>query len=351
MKYDLVFYVQYPYYYPHFLPISKEADKHGLKTIYVLSTKQNTELIVKIAKDEGLEYIIGNDEIFEIEANCFIFANIFNETKKLKGKSFFMDHGVGTKYCNYEKALTLFDAVLIEGDYREKTLLQEFPNFQYKIKKVGFSKLDAVVNANDNLKHFYFEKYHLDKNKKTILYAPTFFPSSIEKMSDEFPLDFKECNIIVKPHYLSLERKHYKNHQKKFKKWEIHDNCIVCSVDEYSLIPFLTICDIMISDESSAIFEFTALDKPVILNRFLKLRWSYYLNPNKLLKRLDSGIDMYRQIGDNAENYKQMVEMVRDNLKNPLKFSEIRKRYSKDICGEVDGRVSIRIIEVLNELK
>ncbi len=349
--YDLVFYVQYPYYYPHFLPVSKEAEKNGLKTIYVLSTKQNTELITKIAEDEGLEYIVGDDKIFEIEAKYFIFANIFNETNRLKGKSLFMDHGVGTKYCDYEKALTLFDVVLVEGDYREKTLQQEFPDRQDKIKKVGFSKLDSVINADDDLKDFYFEKYHLDKKKETILYAPTFFPSSIEKMSDEFPLDFKEYNIIVKPHYLSLERKHYKNQQKKFKKWERYDNCIVCSVDEYSLIPFLTICDIMISDESSAIFEFTALDKPVVLNRFLKLRWSYYLNPKKLLKRLDSGIDMYRQIGDNAQNYQQMVELVKDNLKNPLKLSEIRKKYTKDICGEVDGNVSARIIEVLNELK
>ncbi len=60
---------------------------------------------------------------------------------------------------------------------------------------------------------------------------------------------------------------------------------------------------------------------------------------------------MYRQIGDNAQNYQQMVELVRENLENPLKFSEIRRKYTKDICGKVDGGVSARIIEVLNELK
>ena len=107
----------------------------------------------------------------------------------------------------------------------------------------------------------------------------------------------------------------------------------------------------MISDESSAIFEFTALNKPVILNKFLKLRWSYYLNPKKLLKRMDQGIDMYRSIGDNANNYNEMVNMVNDNINNKDKYEEIRIKYTKDICGVVDGKVSERIYELIKKVK
>ena len=166
-------------------------------------------------------------------------------------------------------------------------------------------------------------------------------------MSDKFPQDFQEFNLIIKPHYMSLSRTRYKGQQKKFHIWQKYPNCTVCGVDEYSLIPFLSMADVMISDESSAIFEFTALDKPVILNRFLKLRWSYYLNPKKLLKRLDPNIEIYRKIGDNAKNYKEMVTMVKKNSKNPEKFKEIRAKYSKAICGEVDGKVSQKIVDFL----
>ena len=169
-------------------------------------------------------------------------------------------------------------------------------------------------------------------------------------MSKTFPEDFKEFNIIVKPHYISLHRTRYKGQQKQFKRWEAYDNCTVCSADEYSLVPFLNICDIMISDESSAIFEFTALDKPVILNRFLKLRWSYYLSPKKLLARLDSGIDSYREIGDNANSYEEMVSMLKENIKHPEKYKKVREDYTKDICGEVDGKVSERIVKILEDL-
>ena len=166
-------------------------------------------------------------------------------------------------------------------------------------------------------------------------------------MSDEFPNDFKDYNIIIKPHYLSLSRNKYKGQIIKFDKWKCYKNCQVFGVDEYNLVPFLAISDVMISDESSAIFEFTALNKPVILNRFLKLRWSYYLNPRKFLKRMDSGIDSYRQIGDNAKDYKEMVTFVHQNLDNMNKLEKIRKKFTQDLCGIVDGNSSKRIIDEL----
>jgi len=344
------FYVAYPYYFPHFLPIGKELEKNNHQVTYVLSDKQNSELMKEIAESNNLNYLMGKEILFTIETDIMFFANNFSEIDKINAKTIFMDHGVGTKACDYGTALERNDLVLVEGDYRFNTLLQDFPKSKNKLKKVGFSKLDEVINFSKEEKEKYILKYNIDITKPTILYAPTFFPSSIEKMSKSFPEDFKECNIIVKPHYLSLHRKKYRKQQAQFKRWSTYENCSICDASEYNLVPFLALCDVMISDESSAIFEFTALDKPVILNRFLKLRWSYYLNPKKLLKRLDSNIDQYREIGDNAESYEQMVNMVYDNLKNREKYQTIRKKFTYDICGEVDGKVSQRIVKELEEL-
>ena len=114
-------------------------------------------------------------------------------------------------------------------------------------------------------------------------------------MADDFPAEFKDCNIIVKPHYLTYERNKYKKQLQKFKKWEEYSNCKVMPLSEYNLVPFLAIADVMISDESSAMFEFAGLNKPVISNRYFKLRWSYYLMPWKLNKRIDHSKDFYRK--------------------------------------------------------
>ena len=59
---------------------------------------------------------------------------------------------------------------------------------------VGFCKLDPIINEEED--GLCYENLRLDETKKTILYAPTFYPSSIEKFSKNFPSDFKNYNII-----------------------------------------------------------------------------------------------------------------------------------------------------------
>jgi CDP-glycerol glycerophosphotransferase (TagB/SpsB family) len=346
---QIAFYVEYPYYFPHFLPIAEAFEKKEHQVIFVLSSNQNTKLILKIAEKNNLIHTLDENKLYDKEIDVVLFANHFSKIENIKAKKIFMDHGVGTKHCDYERALLEYDMVLVEGNYRFKMLTNNFATYANKVKKVGFSKLDSVIHISQEEKNRYIQKYNIDETKQTILYAPTFFPSSIEKMSDTFPEDFKEYNIIVKPHYLSLHRSRYKKQQEKFNIWKKYDNCEVCDASEYSLVPFLALCDVMISDESSAIFEFTALGKPVILNRFLKLRWSYYLNPNKLLKRMDAGIDSYRKIGDNAKTYDEMLYMTHDNMINKNKYKATREMFREEICGVVDGKVSQHIVNEIED--
>jgi CDP-glycerol glycerophosphotransferase (TagB/SpsB family) len=348
--YYAVFYIAYPYYIPHFLPISKYLTEQNKKVLYILSDTQNSSLMQKISEDENLDYVFGEEKLYDVNTKFIFFANLFNERKKLNAIKLFLWHGVGTKPYDFEEALRTNDILFVEGRYKYDKLTNEFPQYKSKVKEVGYSKLDSVINIDNDELALLRDKYNIDKNKKTILYAPTFYPSSIEKMSDTFPSDFKDYNIIVKAHYLTFERKRYKKQVQKFDKWEKYDNCIICDVDEYNLVPFLILSDIMISDESAAVFEFAALNKPVILNKFLKLRWSYILNPKKLLKRLDKGMDRYRLIGDNANNYKEMVQLVSENSLNPMKYEKSRLEMSQDICGTVDGSVSQRIFKIMEQL-
>ncbi len=350
MKYDVVFYVAYPYYYPHFLPIAKVLAQEGMNVHYVLSDKQNTPLMKKVADEEGLDYTFGEESLESISAKVIIFANVPDEDLQTEAKKVFLCHGTGTKQCGFENALERCDVVLVEGSYRFEYYTNKFKHYTHKIKKVGYSKLDPIVNISVEEKNSIQQKYALDSAKKTILYAPTFFPSSIEKMSDSFPDDFKECNILVKPHYLSWERERYKKQRKKFELWTQYDNCTVLGVDEYNLIPFMMISDVMISDESSAIFEFASLNKPVIINRFLKLRWSYYLNPKKLFKRMDTNMDRYRVVGHNPQTYQEMLQVTKEALRDNSKFEDARLSLAQDICGKIDGKVSKRIVEVIKEI-
>jgi len=272
------------------------------------------------------------------------------EADELKATTIFLEHGIGTKSIGFYHIVEYIDIYLVEGSYKYDRLKELYPKHESKLEKVGFSKFDPIANLDDKTKEALYKRNNLDKNRKTILYAPTFFPSSIEKMSDKFADDFKEYNIIVKPHYLSLERKRYNKQQKKFAKWATYENCTIMPVKEYNLVPFLILADVMISDESAAIFEFASLNKPVVINRFLKLRLSYYLSPKKLLKRMDKGIDEYRKIGENPTTYQEMVKVVHQELQDGKKFEAQRKSMAKDICGITDGKVSQRIVDIIKDL-
>ncbi|RLA82854.1 MAG: hypothetical protein DRG78_06035 [Epsilonproteobacteria bacterium] len=344
---NIYFYVAYPYYFPHFLPISKIFNSYKHKVTYILSDKQNSKNMEDIAKENNLEYMFGEDNIMDNKADIIFFANPSQIAKEIDAVTVFLEHGIGTKSTSFYKTIEYFDIYITEGEQKNNTLKTLYPQYEYKLANVGFSKFDEIVNFTQEDKEQLFDKYNLDKNKKTILYAPTFFPSSIEKMADNFPEEFKECNIIVKPHYLTYERKQYKKQLDKFDKWKSYDNCVVVPLSEYNLVPFLAISDVMISDESSAMFEFAALNKPVVSNRYFKLRWSYYLMPWKLAKRIDKSKDFYRTILDNANNYKETIIYAKEALDNPTKLEDKRLKFSKDLCGNIDGKVSNRIYDVV----
>ncbi len=347
---DALFYVAYPYYFPHFIPISQEMQRQGMSIRYVLCEKQNIQLMEQIAKKEGLDYVVGEDHLKQIPTRVIFFANVYHAASEIEAKSIFLCHGTGTKQCKFGSALRNHDIVLIEGKYRFNKYKKQFPELKHKLRKVGYSKLDPVVNISAEKKAALQDYYRVDPARKTILYAPTFFPSSIEKMSRRFPDDFADCNIVIKPHYLSFERKSYHRQRKLFEHWASYPNCQIMGPEEYNLVPFLTIADVMISDESSAIFEFASLNKPVIINRFLKLRLSYYLNPKKLMQRMDSGIDRYRQIGNNPTSYRKMVAAVQQELADPGLYEQKRLELASDVCGQLDGKVSSRISEIVKEL-
>ena len=341
------FYVAYPYYFPHFLPLSKELQRRGLNVHFVLSDSQNTALMEKIANENKLSYSLGEPALKIIDAKYTFFANPYPEANELDSKSVFLEHGIGTKSMGFYSSVKYFDIYLVEGSHKYNRIAELYPEHKHKLHTVGFSKLDPMINITSAERTKVQEKYNFDQNKKTILYAPTFFPSSIEKMSDQFPQEFSDCNILIKAHYLTYERTQYKKQRDKLALWAKQSNCHVASVEEYDLAPFFSISDVMISDESSAMFEFACLDKPVVSNRYAKLRLSYYLMPWKLKRRIDSSKDKYRNILYNADTYADTIHLTRQALENPRELQAARLKFAQEICGTIDGNVSARIVDIL----
>jgi len=343
------FYLEYAYYLPHFIPISNELIKRGHKVKYIVAKKQNFKLAIDAIKKLNLEYELGEDALLSDSFDFIFFSNGYKHLNKISAKTIFLEHGIGSKSTSFYPYIQYFDYYLVEGVAKYNTISSLYPNYKDRLHIVGFSKFDTIANMTKDDLNRLKDKYSINNEKTTILYAPTFFPSSIEKMSKDFPNDFKNCNILIKPHYFTLELEKYKKQRKVLEYWSSFKNVQIIPPKEYNIVPFLAISDIMISDESSAMFEFAMLDKPVISNRYFKLRWSYYLFPWKLKQRIDKDKDIFRDIFYNAYSYSDTLKFTKQAIKNPKELSKKRQEASKLICGEIDGKVSVRIVDLLEK--
>jgi len=108
--------------------------------------------------------------------------------------------------------------------------------------------------------------------------------------------------------------------------------------DDLDITPFLAIADVMISDVSSSMMEFAALDKPLVLfNNPLCTSYPNY-NPADIEFR-------WRDIGIEVSSLEEMKAAVAYALNAPRFLSAQRCRYTDRLfANKYDGRGAERIV-------
>lgn len=336
------------------MPIKKELDKHGITCFFILYLGRQ-DAIPFILTEAGvastsIKRVHSYDEAIalykEQSPSWLVLGNSFDGINSIGGvtKTALVSHGIGPKACYYTVSETPTDVRFVEGPYRTERLRQMYPNQTFI--DTGYAKLDPAING--ELSGSSPSDYGLDNNKKTLLYAPTFYPSSIERFSRSFPEDFGLYNIILKPHYFSLSIDKYKKQKALLEHWATFDNVYLAKIEESNILPFMSVSDVLISDASSTLFEFAALDKPVVWCDFLKLRWAYRgILKFRFKKRMDQDLYRYADIAAHAQSYAQLRNIVDEQIANPNQYAAQRAKYTLSLAGKVDGKASERIVNYM----
>lgn len=354
-KMKIIFDVLHLYYLPQYLPVFQQLKKESAgDAIFVFYRGIHDDIIEKIIIQEQLEHTwVDTPEqaarfYLNQKADWIFFANAFNHLNEVHkvSKSVQLGHGIGPKASYYLKSSTPTTVRFVEGNYRTERFKRMYPTDCFI--DVGFCKLDPIIN--NQLANTSLCALGLDTEKKTILYAPTFYPSSIECFDKNWPDQYQEYNIIIKPHYFSLSKDTYKAQRKLLQHWGSFDNVYLAEVEDYSLVPFMALSDVLISDASSALFEFAALNKPVIWCDFLKLRWSYRgIFSYRFKKRMDQDYGEYANVAVHAKSFKQLKGLVEKQISHPEQFQEVRLSLAEKLCGKTDGKASERIVQYLRK--
>ncbi len=209
------------------------------------------------------------------------------------------------------------------------------------VKATGISRTDAFFDKNfiENSYENLYKLFPAAKNKKVILYAPT-FRGNVENATTPDLLDIKmlceklsdEYVLVIKHHQIVKELPPVPD--------RLSDTFAIDLTEKTDINELLCVSDILISDYSSLIFEYSLFERPMIffaydLKEYFDSRGFYYnyedLTPGPICKTTE-----------------EIISYV-SNLEDTFDKNEV-KNFKNKFMSACDGNATQRIItEVFGE--
>ena len=155
------------------------------------------------------------------------------------------------------------DFMCYSGSYEEKIYTKGFNVQLNNLVMCGLPRNDILYRADEGLRKELKEKYHIPEGKTVILYAPTFRDVGKNSVDAalEIPIDFKKWEKRLGDKYIVLCRMHY--HTTELLGVEYNDFVVDCTGVE-NISDLYIISDILISDYSSSMIDYSILERPII---------------------------------------------------------------------------------------
>ncbi len=352
----ILFECHHSYYLPNFTPVIREFQRRGLTDISlsIPSNRQSGEIngIRSTAEKMGVAYLSADNEDQRIAAlhDQAFEVIIVGNVGKLEAISLptaltvMIYHGIGLKQTYYRDISARIDLRAVESKERYDQLQTAGAE---NLVLTGFTKLDPLAETyashDDDI-----EKLGLDPQRQTILYAPTFYPTSQDALLPALIRETQEYNLIIKLHNFSWTQKRYR-HQSRLATdlLTTRPNYVLADVDDFDIIPYYQISDLLISDISSTLFEFLPADRPIIMTEFFNLRLKHRIFKRRFRRKLDfsrwQGIDFTRRTGSVTETKNAIGEC----LANPARLSPLRQAAIGRYLYRADGQASERLVDAV----
>ncbi len=180
-------------------------------------------------------------------------------------------------------------------------------------------------------------------DRRCILYAPTWnaelssAPMLGTRIRELLLNGRDDAVLVIKPHPVTQA-----HHPDWLRGWqelaEQHrDVHLVSSISE-DIMPWLARADVLVTDASSVMFEFLAVDRPVVLISNPQRYGSSHFDP--------TGIEWtWRDLGDETENVEELPGIISKALDEPAHGAAARAAWREKLFGScIDGRAAERIV-------
>jgi len=226
---------------------------------------------------------------------------------------------------------------LIAPNHYTAEILSRAYDFNKEVLETGYPRNDIFYQSNvDEKIEEMKQKLNISKDKKVILYAPTWRDTDKKNQPFEFRFDIEHFREKFGDEYVLLLRLHYFDAARI--QLSGYDD-FVYNVTYYDDIKDLyLLADILITDYSSVMFDYANLNRPMIFFTYdlyqygSKLRGFYFDFKNEAPGPL---VTNEMQLFEAIENSNEVHEQYKE------KFDSFRERF----CNLEDGRASKRAID------
>lgn len=211
------------------------------------------------------------------------------------------------------------DIMTAQSEYEADIFSRVFKIPRESFILCGLPRNDILANYTKEYRDKLRTKLGIPKEKKVILYMPTF--REYEKNASMQcvlipPLDIKKWERMLGENYLFLFRAHYE----VAKAMDIQDNCFIRNVTNYpSLEHLMIVSDILISDYSSAFFDYSIMNKPMF-------HFSYDYDEYSSKRGMYFDIREFLHGADNEDDLIQLILKMNEKTELDL-LTEFRSKY------------------------
>ncbi|MFD1037157.1 CDP-glycerol glycerophosphotransferase family protein [Virgibacillus byunsanensis] len=205
-----------------------------------------------------------------------------------------------------------------------------------KIYPLGIPRTDYFFDEGtiEELYLSFYEAYPELKDKKLLLYAPTFRGKSHYQESFKLPFDVKYMSANLKDEYALLIHLH------PYMQSELEidaDGFTYLIHNTYTIQEFLALADILVTDYSTVFFDYSLLNKPMI----------FYPYDLKQYRRERDFYYSYEDIipGPIVTNTELLVKVISESSFEKREINRFRDRF----FDYQDGKASERIVEHIFE--